>query len=329
VTGHEQSARSEHAFRFAVECESAPRRRCHALAQRRREAPVHRRRARAAPRGFTTRTESGARGVTGHGELARCERALRVGVECENAPRRRCYARAQRRLHASGRRRRARGAPRSPATGTGVGRTRHGPARKTGEMLTRVSLRCRMRECAAPATRLPRAGEKHRAPAKSTSGAGRVISTRARESGGRGVTTRKIAAARKTHGGGRPPKPTRCPRCGYLCTSTRSCRFFVDATWVDDSEQHSEGDLEESNGIRGHNSAVVVGPDGRDLPKPKPEQGGGAASAAGRSVAPTSASHCTLHKTGEECAHPRQKKPSCEGLKRAPVRIYLSSLLAV
>ena len=31
--------------------------------------------------------------------------------------------------------------------------------------------------------------------------------------------------------------------------------------------QHSEADLEESNGIRGHNSAVVVGPDGRNLPK--------------------------------------------------------------
>jgi hypothetical protein len=32
---------------------------------------------------------------------------------------------------------------------------------------------------------------------------------------------RKMAAARQTHGGGRPPKPARCPRCGYLCTSTR------------------------------------------------------------------------------------------------------------
>ena len=57
-----------------------------------------------------------------------------------------------------------------------------------------------------------------------------------------------------------------------LAEGPHSYRFFVDATWVDDSEQHSEADLEESNGIRGHNSAVVVGPDGRDLPKPNPEQ---------------------------------------------------------
>lgn len=49
-----------------------------------------------------------------------------------------------------------------------------------------------------------------------------------------------------------------------------SYRFFVDGAWVNDSEEHSEADLEESNGIRGHNSAVVVGPDGRNLPKPQP-----------------------------------------------------------
>jgi hypothetical protein len=33
--------------------------------------------------------------------------------------------------------------------------------------------------------------------------------------------SRKMSAARKTHGGGRPPKPARCSRCGYRYTSTR------------------------------------------------------------------------------------------------------------
>jgi glycosidase len=55
-----------------------------------------------------------------------------------------------------------------------------------------------------------------------------------------------------------------------LAEGPHSYRFFVDGAWVNDSEQHSEADLEESNGIRGHNSAVVVGPDGRNLPKVQP-----------------------------------------------------------
>jgi hypothetical protein len=55
-----------------------------------------------------------------------------------------------------------------------------------------------------------------------------------------------------------------------LAEGPHSYRFFVDGAWVNDSVQHSEADLEESNGIRGHNSAVMVGPDGRDLPKPEP-----------------------------------------------------------
>ena len=55
-----------------------------------------------------------------------------------------------------------------------------------------------------------------------------------------------------------------------LAEGPHSYRFFVDGAWVDDGEQHSEADLEESNGIRGHNSAVVVGPDERDLPKLQP-----------------------------------------------------------
>ena len=55
-----------------------------------------------------------------------------------------------------------------------------------------------------------------------------------------------------------------------LAEGPHSYRFFVDGAWVDDSEQHSEADLEESNGIRGHNSAVVVGPDERNLPKVQP-----------------------------------------------------------
>ena len=42
-------------------------------------------------------------------------------------------------------------------------------------------------------------------------------------------------------------------------------RFYINGGWVNDSANHSEADLEESNGIRGHNSAVFVGPDGRNL----------------------------------------------------------------
>src|ERR1022692_4540218 len=57
-----------------------------------------------------------------------------------------------------------------------------------------------------------------------------------------------------------------------LAEGPHSYRFFVDGAWVDDSEQHSDADLEESNGIRGHNSAVVVGPDERNLPKLQPGQ---------------------------------------------------------
>jgi len=55
-----------------------------------------------------------------------------------------------------------------------------------------------------------------------------------------------------------------------LAEGPHSYRFFADGAWVNDSDQHSEADLEESNGIRGHNSAVVVGPDGRSLPKIQP-----------------------------------------------------------
>ncbi|MEI9974960.1 MAG: alpha-amylase family glycosyl hydrolase [Ignavibacteriota bacterium] len=55
-----------------------------------------------------------------------------------------------------------------------------------------------------------------------------------------------------------------------LAEGPHAYRFFVDGAWVNDSDQRSEADLEESNGIRGHNSAVVVGPDGRNLPKPQP-----------------------------------------------------------
>ncbi len=57
-----------------------------------------------------------------------------------------------------------------------------------------------------------------------------------------------------------------------LAEGPHSYRFFVDGAWQNDSAQHSEADLEESNGIRGHNSAVMVGPDGRGLPKSQPGQ---------------------------------------------------------
>jgi glycosidase len=55
-----------------------------------------------------------------------------------------------------------------------------------------------------------------------------------------------------------------------LAEGPHSYRFFVDGAWVNDSEEHSEADLEESNGIKGHNSAVLVGPDGRNLPQLQP-----------------------------------------------------------
>ncbi|MGD0522645.1 MAG: hypothetical protein ABSA48_15420 [Terracidiphilus sp.] len=40
----------------------------------------------------------------------------------------------------------------------------------------------------------------------------------------RNLTTRqarKMAAARKSYCGGRPAKPTPCPKCGTLCDSAR------------------------------------------------------------------------------------------------------------
>jgi hypothetical protein len=55
-----------------------------------------------------------------------------------------------------------------------------------------------------------------------------------------------------------------------LAEGPHAYRFFVDGAWVTDSAEHSQADLEESNGIRGRNSAVFVGPEGRDLPKPQP-----------------------------------------------------------
>jgi glycosidase len=55
-----------------------------------------------------------------------------------------------------------------------------------------------------------------------------------------------------------------------LAEGPHAYRFFVDGAWQNDSEQHSEADLEESNGIKGHNSAVMVGPDERSLPPAPP-----------------------------------------------------------
>jgi hypothetical protein len=37
-------------------------------------------------------------------------------------------------------------------------------------------------------------------------------------------TARKMAAARKTYGGGRPTKPTPCPKCGAECPSARKAQ---------------------------------------------------------------------------------------------------------
>jgi hypothetical protein len=53
-------------------------------------------------------------------------------------------------------------------------------------------------------------GQQGAAPADA--GAARSNLARARESGGRGVTTATMVAACKTHGGGRPPKPAKCPQ---------------------------------------------------------------------------------------------------------------------
>src|SRR5581483_8463950 len=55
-----------------------------------------------------------------------------------------------------------------------------------------------------------------------------------------------------------------------LAEGPHAYRFFVDGAWVNDSDQRSDKDLEESNGIRGHNSALLVGPDGSSMPKPEP-----------------------------------------------------------
>jgi glycosidase len=49
-------------------------------------------------------------------------------------------------------------------------------------------------------------------------------------------------------------------------------RFYVDGGWVNDSARHSEADLEEAAGIRDHNSAVIVGPDGRNLGPVEPRK---------------------------------------------------------
>jgi len=43
-----------------------------------------------------------------------------------------------------------------------------------------------------------------------------------------------------------------------LAEGPHAYSFFVDGAWVNDSAQHSEAALEESNGIRGHNSAILV-----------------------------------------------------------------------
>ena len=59
-------------------------------------------------------------------------------------------------------------------------------------------------------------------------------------------------------------------------------RFYVDGSWVNDNAKHSEADMEESNGMRGHNSEVFVGPDGRNLTPIEP----GKISAAGLHHAP-------------------------------------------
>jgi hypothetical protein len=81
--------------------------------------------------------------------------------------RRLCYARARHRRESSGRRRRARAAPRGHITCAGVERARRGRARKTGEVRTRVSRLCadaRTRH-ATEATQVrekrPGAGEEH------------------------------------------------------------------------------------------------------------------------------------------------------------------------
>lgn len=35
---------------------------------------------------------------------------------------------------------------------------------------------------------------------------------------------RRLAAKRKTHAGGRPPKPSNCRKCGALCSSYTHAR---------------------------------------------------------------------------------------------------------
>lgn len=49
-------------------------------------------------------------------------------------------------------------------------------------------------------------------------------------------------------------------------------RFYVDGVWTNDSASHSKADIEEAVGIREHNSAVMVGPDGSNLGPIQPGQ---------------------------------------------------------
>jgi hypothetical protein len=134
----------------------------------------------------------GERGVTERGKPARCERVFRFAVECENAPRRR-YALAQRRRESSGRRRRARAVPRGHNSRTGVARARREQRpRRTGEVRTRVSLRRRMRERAAPPLLRARA-----APARSVRAPAHRAT--ARESGSGACAPGEAGRARRVH----------------------------------------------------------------------------------------------------------------------------------
>ena len=89
-----------------------------------------------------------------------------------------------------------------------------------------------------------------------------------------GTQPQKVAVGGEFNNFSQTEFPMKADGAGNFVTDVRlsegphSYRFFVDGAWVNDSEQHSEADLEESNGIKGHNSAVFVGPDGRNLPKP-------------------------------------------------------------
>lgn len=82
-----------------------------------------------------------------------------------------------------------------------------------------------------------------------------------------GAQPRTVAVAGEFNNWSQTGIPMKPDGAGYftadvkLAEGPHAYRFFVHGAWVNDSAEHSEADLEESNGIRG-----------RNLPKPQPDR---------------------------------------------------------